>query len=255
MDFKELAVTNTLRVSPRNLIVLVLLFLAASAAAAFTFTPMTASIAPSGSNAVITFKVTNDSASQIAVSIKVTTRVIDAAGNETNVAADKQFLVFPARVVLQPNSSQNIKVQYRGNAALPAEVAYRVMAEQLPVEFAKATTSGVNILLRYVAALYVAPAKIAPKLAFKSAITAEKDGKRGLTVTVANEGTKHALLSNPVLGVKQAGSAEPMQLTGETLAEIDGQNILAASTRTFFVPWDQAVPGASYEGSFSAEIE
>ncbi len=238
-----------------SVLVVVLMVIAAANAAAFTFSPMSATIAPSGVNAVITFKVTNDSSTQTAVAIKVMTRVIDVDGNETNEAADKLFLVFPARVVLQPNSSQSVKVQYRGSSGLPSEIAYRVIAEQLPVEFTKSTSSGVNILLRYVAALYVAPKNISPHLVFKTAKAGEKDGKKGLFVTVENDGTKHALLSDPLLKIQPSAGAATIELSGEPLAEINGQNILAKSSRTFFVPWDSVVAGKVYEGAFSAEIE
>ena len=108
---------------------------------AFSFSPMTVSISPSGAAAVMTYKVTNESDQQTAVSIKVTTRVIDSSGKETNEPADKLFLVFPARVVLKANSSQNVKVQYRGPANISSEQAYRVIAEQLPVDFSKSTSS------------------------------------------------------------------------------------------------------------------
>jgi fimbrial chaperone protein len=216
---------------------------------------MTVSIGSSGADAVITYKVTNESDQQTAVSIKVTTRTIDADGVEKNEAADKLFLVFPSRVVLKPNSSQNVKVQYRGNPAIATEAAYRVIAEQLPVDFSKSTASGVSILLTYVAALYVTPKKAEPKLVFAKAVGAQKDGKPGLLVTVKNEGTKHALLSNPVIRIKQGSGLEQKEFTGDSAGGIDGQNILALSERTFFVPWELAAIGATYEGGFDAEIE
>jgi len=216
---------------------------------------MTTSISPTGAAAVITYKVTNESDVQTAVSIKVTTRTIDASGVESNEPADKLFLVFPARVVLKPNSSQNVKVQYRGNPAISAEAAYRVIAEQLPIDFSKSTASGVNILLTYVAALYVTPKNVEPHLVFGSATGMELDGKQGLIVTVRNAGTKHALISNPLIRINQSSGTAPLEIAGESLAGIDGQNLLALSERTFFVPWDTAVTGATYEGAFNAEIE
>lgn len=236
-------------------VVVVIIVIAAANAAAFTFSPMSATIAPSGVNAVITFKVTNDSPTQTAVAVKVTSRSIDEFGNETNEELDKQFLVFPARIVLQPNSSQTVKVQYRGSNALTSEIAYRVIAEQLPVEFNKVTSSGVNIMLRYIAALYVAPKNIAPNILYKTAKISEKNGIKGLLVTLGNDGTQHALLSNPVLKIYRVKGDNPIVFNAEALKEIDGQNMLAKSSRTFFVPWESAVEGVIYEGSFSAEIE
>jgi len=222
---------------------------------AFSFSPMTVSIGSSGATAVMTYKVNNDSNQQTAVSIKVTTRVIDETGKETNEPADKLFLVFPARVVLKPNSSQNVKVQYRGPATIAAEQSYRVFAEQLPVDFSKSTSSGVSILLTYVTALYVTPKNAAVKLVIERAVGSQKDGKPGLNVTLKNDGTKHALISNPVIKINQPAGMPALEFIGESASAIDGQNILAKSIRTFFVPWEAAVNGAAYEGAFDAEIE
>jgi fimbrial chaperone protein len=201
----------------------------------------------------MTYKVTNDSNQQTAVSIKVTTRVIDSSGTETNEPADKLFLVFPARVVLKPNSSQNIKVQYRGPANISSEQAYRVFAEQLPVDFSKSTSSGVSILLTYVAALYVTPKNAAPKLVVAKAVGTQKDGVLGLEVTVKNEGTRHALIANPVIKISNSGSE--VEISGDAVSALEGQNILALSERVVFIPWAAAAVGTSYAGSVVAEIE
>jgi fimbrial chaperone protein len=214
---------------------------------------MTVSISPSGAAAVMTYKVTNESDQQTAVSIKVTTRVINANGKETNEPADKLFLVFPARVVLKPNSSQNVKVQYRGPANISSEQAYRVIAEQLPVDFSKSTSSGVSILLTYVAALYVTPKNAAPKLVVAKAVGSQKDGTQGIEVTVKNEGSGHALISNPIIKINDNGT--DVELAGAAVQALDGQNILALSERVVFVPWAAAVNGASYAGSIAAEID
>ena len=233
----------------------VLLVAIAASAAAFSFVPMSASMAPSGAQSILSFKVTNDTTQTIAVVIKVLTRSMDADGNETNTPVDKEFVVFPARVTVQPNSSQTIKVQYKGNPSLARELCYRVMAEQIPIDFTKQETSGVKVLFRYIAALYVTPAKATPKLVLGQIVGAEKDGKKGLAVTLKNEGTRHALLSTPVLKVQEQASSIPVTLEAEATAAMDGQNMLPALTRNFFVPWEAAVTGATYTGTFNAEIE
>lgn len=237
------------------LLVVLALIGSANVVAAFSFSPMSASIESSGPNAVITYKVTNESDKQIAVSIKVMTRSIDPAGVESNEPADKLFLVFPARVVLKPNSSQNVKVQYKGNPAVPVELAFRVVAEQLPVDFAKATSSGVNILLTYVAALYVTPKNAEARLLVSQAVGAEQDGRKGLRVTISNEGTRHALISNPVIRLTGKDGTLLAEFGEKALEALAGQNILAKSQRIIFVPWESAQIGGTYQGTISAEIE
>lgn len=223
---------------------------------AFSFVPMSASLTPSGANSVMSFKVTNDTTQSIAVVIKLMTRTILLDGTEKNEPVGSEFVVFPTRVVVQPNSFQTVKVQYKGQPNLSKELCYRVIAEQVPIDFTKQETSGVKVLFRYIAALYVTPPKVSPKLVLKSAVGAEKDGKKGINVTLSNEGTRHALLSNPVLRIQDsANTAMPIVISGEAASPIDGQNMLPASERLFFIPWDAAISGATYTGTFDAEIE
>jgi fimbrial chaperone protein len=231
------------------------LFLGIVSVSAFSFSPMSVTIAPSGTQAIVTFKASNETDKPIAVAISVKSRVVAPDGSEKNEDIGNMFTVFPLKFVLQPNSSQDIKVQYKGSAAIGKELAFRVIADQLPVDFTPATTSGVNILLRYVAALYVAPKNATPKLVVSEIVGAEKDGKRGLSVSVRNDGTRHALISNPAIQIKSKSDSTPIAFSGDSLKEIDGQNILAASTRTFFVPWESAQIGVTYEGTFSADFE
>jgi len=169
--------------------------------------------------------------------------VIAPDGTEKNEDVGNMFLVFPTKFVLQPNSSQDIKVQYKGSATIGKELAFRVIADQLPVDFTPATTSGVNILLRYVAALYVTPKNATPKLVLSEIVGTEKDGKRGPFCYNKNDGTRHALISNPIIKIKSVSGSTPVEFSGDSMKEIDGQNILASSVRIFFIPWESAEKG------------
>jgi|GEM_PF-346050 len=164
---------------------------------AFTFMPMSVSISPSGAQSVASFRLTNDSSQQIAISIKAMTRSIDENGNEINEPADKDFTIFPTRVVVQPNSFQNIKVQYKGTTKLTKEMAYRIIAEQVPIDFAQTQSSGVKVLFRYIAALYVAPPNVKEMVSVSKVEYGEQEGKHGFWVTVTNSGTRHALINDP----------------------------------------------------------
>jgi len=239
----------------RFILITLLAACAAMSAVAFSFTPMSASLSPTGTQSVLSFKVTNDGSQSIAVVIKVMTRSIDVEGVESNAEVGKDFIVFPTRVVVQPNSFQTVKVQYKGVGNPPRELCYRVIAEQIPIDFSKQETSGVKVLFKYIAALYVTPPKALPKLTVESAAAAEKDGVKGLRVIVKNEGTRHALLAGPVLKIQETASSLPVTFSGEALGSLEGQNILPASMRAFFVPWDAAVAGTTYTGSITAEIE
>jgi fimbrial chaperone protein len=221
---------------------------------AFTFMPMSVSISPSGAQSVASFRLTNDSAQQIAILIKATTRSIDENGNETNEPADKDFTIFPTKVVIQPNSFQNIKVQYKGTTKLTKEVAYRIIAEQVPIDFAQPQSSGVKVLFRYIAALYVAPPNVKEMLSVSKVEYAEQDGKKGFWVTLTNSGTRHALINDPVLKIS-GGPSGSVTLTEDQVKALQGQNLLPGNVRRFFIPYDGASPNVSYSGTLSATIE
>ncbi len=221
---------------------------------AFTFMPMSITISPSGAQSIATFRLTNDGGQQIAISIKAMTRVIDQNGVESNEAADSDFTIFPTRIVVQPNSFQNIKVQYKGPARLAQEMAYRVIAEQVPIDFSQQQTSGVKVLFRYIAALYVSPPNVNYKVAITKAVYAEQDGKKGFLVTITNSGTRHALINDPVIKLTGAGAAA-ITLQEDDAKALQGQNLLAGSSRLFFFPSDKVVQGVNYAGSLTATIE
>ena len=239
----------------KSFLILILIVGAVSAVGAFSFVPMSASITPTGAQSVMSFRITNESTQAIAVVISVMTRAIDLDGKETNESTGKDFTIFPTKVVVQPNSFQTVKVQYKGVALLPRETCYRVIAEQVPIDFSKQETSGVKVLFRYIAALYVSPAKAAPNLLLDSALGAEVDGVKGLKVVIRNAGTRHALLSNAELKIQDGAGTTPILLGGDQTQAFEGQNMLPASSRSFFIPWTLAESGKKYTGNFNAEIE
>lgn len=221
---------------------------------AFTFMPMSVSISPSGAESIASFRLTNDGGQQIAISIKAMTRSLDENGVEANEPADQDFTIFPTRIVVQPNSFQNIKVQYKGSPRLSKEIAYRIIAEQVPIDFSQQQTSGVKVLFRYIAALYVTPPNVNYKLTISKAAYAEQNGKKGFLVTITNSGTRHALINDPVVKLNASGSAA-ITLQGDDVKSLQGQNLLASSNRLFFFPSDKAAQGTTYSGSLSATIE
>ena len=242
------------RQSCRKLIlVAVFLISIAATAAAFTFMPMSITRSPSGANSIASFRITNDSSQQIAITIKAMMREIDENGNETNKPADNLFAIFPTRVVVQPNSFQNIKVQYKGNPSLSREVAYRIIAEQVPIDFSQQQTSGVKVMFRYIAALYVAPPNVSHKVSVTKVEYGEQESKKGFFVTITNSGTRHAIINDPVM--KISGSSFTITLKDESVSAINGQNLLAGNVRKFFIPCEDAVPGKNYTGTLTATIE
>jgi fimbrial chaperone protein len=238
----------------KKVLIASLLLLAGTAAFAFTFMPMSISISPSGAQSIATFRLTNDWGQQIAISIKAMTRQIDENGAETNEPADQDFTIFPTRIVVQPNSFQVVKVQYKGVPKLSKEMPYRIIAEQVPIDFTQQQTSGVKVMFRYIAALYVTPPNVGYKLTISKVQYAEQESAKGFLVTVTNTGTRHALINDPVIKISAPGSAA-ITLQEDAVKSMQGQNLLPGNVRQFFLPYEKAVQGLAYSGTLSATIE
>jgi fimbrial chaperone protein len=234
-------------------LVLALMMAATFRVAALTVTPMSIELTETGAGSTASFRIENDSDAPIAVIVSVMTRAIEPDGTERNAPAGTDFLVMPSRLVLDPRSARVVKVQWRGSAPLSVERAYRVLVEQVPVSFGESGGSGIRIMFRYLAALYVVPAGAAGRLSLASVIPAVRGGLTGLLVTVRNDGNKHFITSNPRLLVR--GESEEREFSGDALSGLSGLNILARSRREVFIPWAGARMGTTYAGVFSADNE
>jgi fimbrial chaperone protein len=216
---------------------------------------MGVSIADTGAGSVGTFRLENDGKERVAIRVAVLTRSMGEDGKETNGAAGTQFLVFPSRFVLEPGAQRSFKVQWKGGPVGDSEFAFRVVAEQLPVEFQERQGSGITILFKYVGSLYVVPAKARPaETVVKSAVGIEKNSKRGVMLQVENRGGTHVIMVESKLGIK-IGDQDYTMLDPEALEEIEGQNMLAGVVRNFFVPFPEATIGESYDVRFSYDAE
>ncbi len=221
-------------------VAIALVVLAAGRVAAFDFQPIVQDFAPSGAGAVQTFQVANTSAEKIAVRVQVVGRQPDIDGKEAMPSLDGLFAVYPERMVLGPSARQAVRVQWKGPAKISVEQCFRILAEQLPVDFPTGqdrTSSGIKVLFRYVGAIYIVPAQAKPDVVLESAKPAtDAAGRRGLQLVFMNKGTAHTLLTDLELTVGDQVFA-PSDLAG-----INGENVLPGLERRFFLPFASTVP-------------
>ncbi len=139
---------------------------------AFQFSPLEQEFSPSGANSTKTYTIVNDSADSIAVEISALTRDLTKDGAELNESAAAYFSIVPSKVILKPQSSQIVRVQYRGPRTVPTELAFRLRAEQIPYTRGRATEnrSMFNFLYVYTTSLYITPTRVSPKVDVLSAI-------------------------------------------------------------------------------------
>ena len=232
-----------------------LLCLAPFPAEAFRFIPFTAEFDPSGTGANQTFRVENNSADRIAVEISVFRRQMNLDGSDELTEAEDDFVVFPTQIVLEPKQSQIVRVQWIGDPKPERELAYRIIAEQLPVDLEPLEASGgsVRILIRYMGAIYVRPAGARADVVLQDAAAEEADGERQLSVTLHNRGQAHVILRNLSLsleGEANGNAAAALALGPNQLSGMSGENILAGHKRRFLLPWPQEIPFGPIQASF-----
>ncbi|MDA1132782.1 MAG: molecular chaperone [Proteobacteria bacterium] len=230
-----------LRVLAAALVATLLTAFGAASAAAFQLIPIVMEFAPSGRAATQTFGIWNDAAEPVAVQIDMVERLVGIDGSETLPPAGDRFLVYPNQALVPPNEMQLIQVRWLGEADLARELAFRIIAEQLPVALEGAPPPGgrIDILVRYEGAVYVTPAGATSSLAVEEAAREVTDAGVRLAVTIANRGTRHGVLNGAVLSLRT--DAAGIELKGAELSGLEGENVLAGNRRRFLLPWPESL--------------
>lgn len=213
---------------------------------AFRFSPFRAKFEPSGSGANQLFTVENNTGEPVSVQIRIATREVDVDGGEKNTDAEKDFMIYPAQLVLEPHASRSVRVQWVGDPNLKEEKAYRIIAEQLPVNLDKKQpkASAVKFLVSYRGALFVTPPGLAQNVTLDfSGATQDATGRKVLEIVLHNRGTQHAMLRNLKLDIRD-DKGNTVTLAGENqLKGVTGEGILARHRRQFMIPWPKGLTG------------
>lgn len=216
-----------------------------SSASAFELKPLHTSLTPSGAGAERVFRVTNTRDTPIAVQFKTTTRQQRPDGSEQQNSSDSSFMIFPPQAVIPPHKTQKVRVQWLGDQNPSKELAYRFVAEQVPVRLSKENKTGVQMVMTLVGSIYIEPQNVQHNVSIDNIHRAGNQ----LAFTVRNSGTKHALLGG--LNMTLSGSDGDIQLSGKQLRGAEGKNILAGSYRNLSIPYPVNI---SSNQNMSAEI-
>lgn len=237
---------------------------------AFQFSPLTQEFDSSGPGSAKTYTIVNDSDQPIALQISALTRSQDAKnGDEINTPASNYFTIVHPKTIVQPQSSEIVRVLYKGPSSVSSELAFRIRAEQLPYSLGKNdnNNSMFNFLYVYTTSAYVTPANIVEnvivrKVAPSTKIEQVKDADGNLSdntvdtmaVTLSNMGTVHQSLSDVTLIVSDS-TGKTVKLEGaEQLSGLLATNVLAKKTITKQIPWPSELsrdPGVKYRFSFN----
>jgi fimbrial chaperone protein len=215
----------------RNILFTIFCFLISLNTYAFKFSPMSTSIGIAPSKNSTLFYLENDSDQPIAVTASLLKREMNVEGVETNKKIDGELMVYPSQLIIPPNEKRSVKVTWTGKTAPTAEIAYRLVAEQLPIELDKnkKQKASIKVLLRYVAALYVEAEDFSSDVTLKKMDVDDKN----VSFLINNAGKKHQILAN--MTMKVSGKKD-IELTSEDLKGMTGENVLGVSERVFRFP-------------------
>lgn len=221
----------------RGLLLGASLLLFSGPAAAFRLIPIEMEFEPSGRGATQIFRIENDTQNPIAVEIRITGRDQDANGDDVERPSIDEWIIFPEQLVLEPNQSQSLRVQWIGTATPATEMAYRLIAEQLDVDIGQAPTQGgkVKLLVQYKASLYVVPPGAKPAISVVSAAPFQLSDGTVMKLQVRNSGNAHKILKDPTLTVQAGGKS--VSIPAAQLGGVAGENVLPGVTRDFLLPW------------------
>lgn len=223
---------------------LVVAMLFTQQASALQMNPLSVIVKPSGGGTKQSFKVTNESNKPIAVQFSVTTRQ-QINNKEVRRPADKDFMIYPPQTIIPARSTQKVRIEWLGGGNVPREKAYRLIAEQVFVSLDKEKTTGINMLMTLVGALYVQPNGTKSNVQVKSV---QRHGNK-LAVTLANSGTRHQLMKYATLTLRNGGKV--ITVKGNNLLGLEGNNVLAGATKRFFIP----LPKGFVNGRWTASIK
>ena len=233
---------NVRKTSRQLIFVLVslLLMLVSGNLFAYQFSPLEQVFGPTGAESTKTYTILNDGDDSIAIEISAMFRDQDELGGEINSPATAYFSIVPNKVIVKPQSSQIVRVQYRGPKTVTNELSFRLKAEQIPYSKGKESTEKgmFNFLYIYTTSLYVSPSKAIENIMVKSVKpTVSEDGAETMAITVSNLGNVHQLLIASILEITDSkGNSVTLEGT-EALSGFEGMNVLAKKTVTKQVPW------------------
>jgi len=211
-----------------------LLLLSLQSIEAFQLSPISVSMTPSGPGAKQSFKIVNSSDKPEAVLIYMAVRDTDIDGMEINVDAEDDFSLYPGQIILMPNTTKTIRLEWIGNPNPGRELAYRIIVEQVPINFEEEKPGAtVNINIKYMGAVYIAPEGAEPDIVIGSAVRQEEaDGTEKLVILVHNRGTAHSIIKDFTIHLNDG-----IKLHSSDLKGMNGSNILAGHVRRFVLPW------------------
>ena len=219
------------------------LLLLAADLMAYQLSPLNVTYDPTGAGSAKVYTVVNDSDVPIAIEVRAEQRIIDIDGNEANQDGSAYFSIQPNRMIIMPDSTQLVRVQYRGPSTVTRELSFRIISEQIPMpRGAQEEESGqmISFLFVYSTSAYVRPSRVVERVEG----TASENAEGKLEVTLTNTGSVHQMLNSLSVTVTGDDGSEYI-LSEEDLEPLSGQNLLTDSSLRTVIEMPEVLSGAS----------
>ncbi|MFG1500098.1 fimbria/pilus periplasmic chaperone [Halobacteriovorax sp. XZX-3] len=194
----------------------------------FTFRPTSQTIDLSNGQKATQFQIENTSSEMIPVTVNVFGRIQKEDGSES-LPKTNDVSVFPPQLIISPGDRKTIRVDWKGDASISSEKVYRIVAEQVPLKRGNTNSKnrgGIKMLLKYMNVLYVTKKEFKPKLE-----ASHYNAGKMIRIYIANKGSSHQYLKNVKFDFVKGN--QKLSIPTKELAKLNGQNILANTTRYF----------------------
>ena len=211
----------------RILLFLILFAVTVFTAGAYQLSPLNVTYDPTGAGCAKVYTIVNDSDSPIAIEVSAVKRSIDIDGNEYNEEVPQYFSIQPNKMIIRPDSTQLVRVQYRGPSTVTKELSFRIVSEQIPMPSGASDQEAgqmISFLFVYSTSAYVRPSRVVESVTGTASVNDE--GK--LEIVLENTGSVHQMLNSLAITVTGDNGAQYVLTEGE-LEPVTGQNLLTDS--------------------------
>lgn len=179
----------------------------------FEVQPMRHSIYPANGQNTGLITVKNTRSKSLPVELIIERRVFGENSEQTQVAADDDFIIFPFQALIEPGATQAFRFQYIGDQILPEETAYTIHVREVPVDIDEGFT-GLRYVYSFGVVVYVENVQARSQL---SVGDVTRDGAR-LSIMLENSGTSFARLTNDRITLRQDNTT--IELEGDALMSV-----------------------------------
>lgn len=217
---------------------------------AFKLIPLSRVFSPTGPNAVQSYEIENNTGEPLAVELNIVKREMSLQGVDKLIPANDDFMIYPPQILLQTGESQTVRVTWLGDPKPAQELAYRLIAEQLPINLAPTggtaseapTKSGFNtsikIKMRYQGSIYIRPSQAQPNVVIERIEPKMENGKSILAITLQNQGSARANLKEGQLQLKVGTQDRSIvTLTAAQMGLNERPTLLAKQQRQILIPY------------------